>query len=183
MLENLLIEHCAPTLAGMKIANLFSYHYQSKTDVIGELEEVNHKLNERGVYVTVLWWRAASALVYVYRKSRLERQLESEEVIGLLSEYGYAGGTMEAYLEHLKERLICCDGFPHEIGVFLGYPLTDVIGFIHHKGENCKFCGLWKVYSNENETRKLFEKLQKCSRVYLRLFAEGRSITQMTVVA
>ena len=47
MLENRLIEYCAPTLAGIKSANLFNYQFLSKMNVIKELEEVNRKLNER----------------------------------------------------------------------------------------------------------------------------------------
>lgn len=86
-------------------------------------------------------------------------------------------------MKRLKERLWEYNGFPHEIGVFLGYPLEDVVGFIQNEGRECKCCGLWKVYCNEAETKKLFEKMQKCTRIYLRVFAEGRPISNMTVCA
>ena len=82
---------------------------------------------------------------------------------------------------HNRLRDYAC--FPHEIGIFLGYPLDDVVGFIENRGQNCKCCGLWKVYCNESETRKLFDKLEKCTRIYLRVFSEGRTIRQMTVCA
>lgn len=182
ILEKLLVEYCAPTLAGIKIGSLFSYHYSSKVDAISELIEANHKLNERGVYLTVLMWRNMCALVYVYRKSHLKKQLERQEVTSFLSKYGYIDGVLEDKLKNLMARISRRESFPHEIGVFLGYPLSDVKGFIEHNGEDYKFCGLWKVYSNEYETKKLFEKLEKCSGTYLRVFTEGRSIVQMTVV-
>ena len=54
MLESGLIEHCAPTLAGLKSANLFNYYFDLKRDVFKELREVNQKLNERGVYIEPL---------------------------------------------------------------------------------------------------------------------------------
>ena len=41
--------------------------------------------------------------------------------------------------------------FPHEIGIFLGYPLADVAGFIRNKGRNCKCIGTWKVYGDAFE--------------------------------
>lgn len=41
--------------------------------------------------------------------------------------------------------------FPHEIGIFLGYPLDDVIGFIEHKPYY--LVGDWKVYQNVNEAK------------------------------
>ena len=67
------------------------------------------------------------------------------------------------------------DGFPHEVGLFLGYPLDDVTGFIEQKGKNYKCCGIWKVYGNPtSRPRMLFRKLKKCSEIYRRLFADGR---------
>ena len=48
-LEKQLIEHCAPTLAGIKSANLFSYFYGDEGLARTELKEVNTLLNERGV--------------------------------------------------------------------------------------------------------------------------------------
>lgn len=181
MLENRLIEHCAPTLAGIKIANLFNYHFDSEAALSVELLEVNRKLNERDVYVEVLRWTENAALIYTYRKSHLAQTLSRGEIRELLQEFEYLDWGVEACLSHLRKRLGESDCFPHEIGVFLGYPLKDVIGFIKNKGKNCKHCGMWKVYSDENEAIKLFEKLKKCTAVYLRVFAEGRSIAQMTV--
>ena len=43
---------------------------------------------------------------------------------------GLHPGTADELLAQLAERLCCEQDFPHEIGVFLGYPLADVIGFI-----------------------------------------------------
>lgn len=183
MLEQYLIANCAPTLAGIKSANLFNYRFTSRRSVLRELAEVNRKLNPRGVSVKALLWKKDFVLIYAYRRSFLEKELQQEGVKGLLAKYGYKSYKVENCLRHLKKRLAEADCFPHEIGVFLGYPLPDVIGFIKNAGKNCKCCGLWKVYCNEGEAKKQFEKLNKCQRVYLQVFAEGRSITQMTVSA
>lgn len=183
MLEHRLIEHCAPTLAGMKSANLFNYFFSSKETTLMELEEINEKLNTRGVYVIAMLWKEGSVLVYAYRHTILEKELQQSGVKELLAEYGYKDCNVKSCLAHLKKRLYHCKCFPHEIGIFLGYPLPDVIGFINNKGKNCKCCGLWKVYCNECETRRLFDKLNRCTKIYLQVFANGRSITQMTVKA
>lgn len=50
--------------------------------------------------------------------------------------------------------------FPHEIGLFLGYPLEDVKGFIENKADSSKCSGCWKVYGNEQKALKLFEKYE-----------------------
>ena len=75
------------------------------------------------------------------------------------------------------------EGFPHEIGVFLDYPLEDVVGFIENAGQNYKCSGCWKVYCNECETRKLFAKYKKCREVYRRLWSQGRDIRTLTVAS
>lgn len=183
MLEQSVIENCAPTLAGIKSANLFSYHFTEKATVLEELSAINAKLGTKGVYVEALLWKRDSALIYTYRRSLLEKELQQDGAVPLLSQYGYPDCKVESCLSHLRKRLCDYDCFPHEIGIFLGYPLEDVIGFIENGGKNCKTCGLWKVYCNECEKEKLFEKLRKCTRIYTQVFAEGRSITQMTVSA
>lgn len=183
MLEHCLIEHCAPTLAGIKSANMLNYHFERKERVLWELASVNHKLNIRGVFVEAILWKENSVLIYTYRPSHLQRELYQEGVKELLAEYGYKDVELRNCLNRLKERLYQYDCFPHEVGIFLGYPLEDVKGFIKNKGRDCKCCGIWKVYCNEQEKEKLFEKLYKCTRVYMQVFEKGRSIVDMTVIA
>lgn len=183
MLEKGLIEHCSATLAGLKSANLFNHRFTSKGDVMTELKIVNDKLNGRGVFVDALLWKERSVLIYTYRKNHLERELAQDGAVELLAEYGYEGCDIEECLDRLKRRLDGCDCFPHEIGLFLGYPLPDVIGFIQNNGKNCKCCGPWKVYCNENEALRLFDKIKKCADVYSRVFSEGGCISKMTVCA
>ena len=182
MLEESIIRHCAPTLAGIKTANMFSYRFQCTDEMMEELLEENQKLNEKGVFVEILRIGESKALIYVYRKTRLESDLQKEDVSELLMNCGYCNSEIKDCLGCLRNRLF--DGeFPHEIGVFLGYPFQDVKGFIEQKGQNYKCRGLWKVYGDEDETKKLFRKIEKCAKVYGRLFADGRSITKLTVAA
>ncbi|MDO5344570.1 MAG: DUF3793 family protein [Lachnospiraceae bacterium] len=183
MLEKKLIEHCSPTLAGLKTANLFNYKFSSIDALFGELQDAGQKLNEKGVYIEILRMRESRALVYVYRKRRLEKDLIKPGVQELLRKYGYSSSKLEECLCWLKQRFQESDCFPHEIGLFLDYPLSDVIGFIEQGGKNCKCCGVWKVYSNECETQALFARFRKCTEVYQRVFAGGRTLAQLTVAA
>ena len=86
-------------------------------------------------------------------------------------------------LRQLSRRLCCEADFPHEIGVFLGYPLTDVVGFIENQGRNFTCCGCWKAYGDRDAAERLFAQLNKCTRVYLRLFHEGTPIFRLAVAA
>ena len=109
--------------------------------------------------------------------------LQKDGVAQFLSEYGYQNTNLGYALNRLKLRLKENESFPHEIGIFLGYPLGDVIGFILNEGKNCKCSGCWKVYCNEYETMKLFAQFQKCREIYTHLWNNGKTVWQLTVAA
>ncbi len=98
------------------------------------------------------------------REKKLRTDLNHPNACKILRRNGYADTSVDAALAHLKMRFASCGGskeFPHEIGLFLGYPPDDVAGYILNSGKNCKCCGCWKVYCNECETRENFRKIRK----------------------
>lgn len=183
MFEKFLIEQCSSTLAGLKPANLFSYTGPDRELVPEYIRFWNQKLNPRGVFLTVLHRSGARVLVYVYRRGALSRELARPGAADFLAGYGYDCSDLSACIGLLRDRIAQAGIFPHEIGLFLGYPLEDVTEFIKNRGQNCKCCGFWKVYSNEGETKKLFTKYVKCRQIYIRLFCGGRSVVQLTIAA
>ncbi|MDD3277675.1 MAG: DUF3793 family protein [Lachnospiraceae bacterium] len=183
MLENKLIEHCAPTLAGMKAANLFNYRFRDLDSLKEEISKVNEKLNRKGVFVKILRMSETHSLLYVYRRNLLELDLMKPEVREILKTFEYPAGDLEVCLGRLCQRVQEEPCFPHEIGLFLSYPVSDVMEFIRQKGKNCKCCGVWSVYCNEQEAKRIFQKFRKCTTVYQRVFAAGREITKLTVTA
>lgn len=68
--------------------------------------------------------------------------------------------------------------FPHEIGVFLGYPLGDVCGFLRDP-DGCILCGAWKVYENVGEAARTFERFRRCSACICRHMDRGRTLSQI----
>ena len=96
---------------------------------------------------------------------------------------GQSGSGKSTLLNQLADRL-CCEGeFPHEIGVFLGYPLADVIGFIENRGKNFTACGYWKVYTDPTAAQAEFDRYKKCERIYARCYYNGTPIRRLTVAA
>ncbi len=71
----------------------------------------------------------------------LQRDLRKPGVLNFLSaiEPNYRAASFRRLLDVLIERFHCSGEFPHEIGLFLGYPLHDVIGFIFNRGKNSYF--------------------------------------------
>lgn len=181
MIEPYIIEFCSPTLASLKTGNMFSIDVDNIAETVLSIEAENIKLNPKGVYIELLKCQSSRALIYVYRKSKLERDLHTPSVQNILRFYGYGNISIRGCIDFLKKRLGQSDGFPHEIGLFLGYPPGDVLGFIMNSGHNFKCTGCWKVYCDEKESRQCFEKFKKCKTVYMRLFEEGRPLINLTV--
>ena len=99
----------------------------------------------------------------------------------LLDMHGYAGHKPAQCVARLARRLHESHDFPHEIGLFLGYPPEDVSGFIENKAACAKCVGCWKVYGDEEAARKRFAKYEKCTAVYCVLWEKGRSMVRMIV--
>ena len=87
--EQELILNCAPTLASLKTANLYSYKIMADEPLQEELAEVNQKLNPKGVFVEQLVQKENFTLLYVYRPSFLENDLMREGAEEILQTYGY----------------------------------------------------------------------------------------------
>lgn len=187
--ETVMIEQCSPVLAGLKPAGLFRYETSDSSDLAKRVRSWNAQLSGKGLRVEVLKGcvRTHRYLVYVYRESRLRAVLAERSVREFLAQEGYALPTSpddySTLIRQLSRRLCCAADFPHEIGVFLGYPLTDVVGFIQNQGRNFTCCGCWKAYGNPETARRHFAQLNKCTAVYLRLFHSGTPITRLAVAA
>ena len=80
----------------------------------------------------------------------------------------------------LIERLRGSEAFPHEIGLFLGYPPEDVEGFIYRRSE-AKFTGHWKVYGDVESAQRSFQRYRRCTDSYLKQAAKGLEIERLTV--
>ena len=182
--DKCLVEHCSPTLASLKTANMFSYRYEDESILNSKVERWNELLGHKGVELIVLKKSDGFALIYVCRRKMLERDLAKNGVGEFLSDFGYQSTDTDYAIKKLKSRLKAHSDFPHEIGIFLSYPLGDVRGFIEQGSKNSICCGCWKVYCNECEAQKTFHKFKKCREVYSRLYTSGsRDILQLTVKA
>ncbi|MEA4925674.1 MAG: DUF3793 family protein [Syntrophomonadaceae bacterium] len=182
-IDKFLINHCAPTLASLKTAGLFNYTFSTDDELEQCMLASNRQLNDKGVFLEALRVGDSRALILVYRKSKLKEDLQKSGVAEFLLAYGYQSNSVEHCIKHLKHRFAPGEEFPHEIGVFLGYPLADVTGFIENGGQNSKCTGCWKVYGNDYEAMKLFAKYKKCRNIYQKLFSCGKSVSQLTVAA
>lgn len=183
MSEDLLVKHCSPTLAGLKTGNLFNCSCNSEKEAINFVNKYNKIFLDKGIKLILLNYSNNRALLYLYRKNKLKSDLSSPYAEFLLKMQGYIGIDVESCIIQLKRRVKTSKEFPHEIGLFLGYPPEDVYGFICNKGACSKCTGCWKVYGDEEEALKKFAKFKKCSRIYYLKWKQGFSLEKLTVSA
>ena len=179
MPEQFLIDHCSPTLAGLKTANMFPVSLDEDQDIEGEVRKLNRMLHEKGIRILVLRRTDRNVLLYVYRPDYLDRDLGCPLAKQILESRGYccssSGKCIAQLIRHMAE-----DGkFPHEVGLFLGYPPEDVRCFMEDTRRGVKCTGCWKAYGNEEEAKRTFRKYRKCTEVYRREFSKGAGRMQI----
>ncbi len=179
--EELFVQCCAPTLAGIKTGSMFSCSYESKDEMTEDLRSMNRLLAPRGLCLIPLRFHAGKALLYLFRPAALRADMQNRDARKLLNEAGYEGTQCGECIGRLIRRLKEGNGFPHEVGLFLSYPPEDVRGFIENHAQNYKFIGYWKVYGDENNARRTFEKYKKCTDSYCRRLRAGHGLKELAV--
>ena len=166
LLERALALHSSPAICGIKASNLINIEYSE--DLYRELEELNKRFPNFFFYI--LKKDKNKVLILIYRKRILELKLSEKSNKEFLENLGYDVSSIDSMLLCLKER-IKNDDFPHEIGVFLGYDLNDIKSFMENR--KCIYTGYWKVYSNLDEKKKLFNRYTKCKNCVIKMIDKG----------
>ncbi len=183
-LDHLLAFHCAPTLSGIKPANLIAHDATISFYNSPGADQMTFALNQLGIRIERICCCSSRELTLVYNEFQLWEHLRQPQIWGFLVSQGYPMyDDLQTVLNALKERVVRTLGFPHEIGVFLGYPLEDVMGFIRNKGQNCKMCGYWKVYGDADSAMKQFNQFTECRDSMVDKLVQGVSITQLLSLA
>lgn len=183
MSEQFVISHASPTLAGIKTGNMFTVKVDKGTDIYQEIRELNAILKKKGLRVIPLKRTSTYALIYIYRPGHLKKDLDNPTARRILINKGYGDSKAEVLITQLVSRLNEDGEFPHEIGLFLGYPPADVECFMNNPCSGVECSGCWKAYSNPEAARKTFSMYKKCTDVYQRLNKNGKSLYQLTVSA
>ena len=164
---------CAPFLKGIKISSVITMEQK----MCEELQEI---FEETEVEYRILSCRDSRCLVFFFRRSELEYHLMLPDNQRLLEAYGYHMQNLDEMLKRLAQRVRQISsrklGFPHEIGVFLGYPKEDVEGFIQNEGRKYLMIGYWKVYSNLEECRKVFAGYDQAREKVIHMVSSGMTV-------
>ena len=63
--------------------------------------------------------------------------------------------NLNKYIDILVDKLHSNE-FPHEIGIFLGYPLKDVVGFMGYGNYKFYKTKNWRVYGDPSVSEKVY---------------------------
>ena len=173
-LECLVARHCAATLLGDKTGSMFTVRWERYRHLRGGIRKLREVLARQGVAVRV-FGTPCGAFIYVFRPEKLSGDLAGETARTILKSRGYGANALSC----LQNRLLAAGGFPHEIGLFLGYPARDVAGFIEHGGARSILCGLWKVYYDAERAQCLFCRYRQCRERMLSLLEGGMSLQEI----
>lgn len=167
--------HCAPVLAGIKASNTLVLPEE-------EFRLLQEYLQESGLSFRNLYQDGENYLLLLYRRETMEALLKQEENRQYLREAGYLDLDPVHILSCLSQRIKLYResggknsgiGFPHEMGILLGYPIRDVEGFIENGGKNERLSGYWKVYQEEERAKKLFQLYDEVKKEAMKLVLSG----------
>ncbi len=162
----------APTLKDLKLATMMNLKNGNRA--LKDLWEKNKTLigDSLGLDFFELKKGENFVLVYFFKKDKLDKKLSTSKVSEFLNLMGYKDcKQVYDYLNLLKNRFN--DSCPDEIGIFLGYPLKDVIDFKDRDKKTCKCTGYWKCFNDEKSSRKAFEKFDETKIIVMRSILES----------
>lgn len=152
---------CAPVFFGIKPSNLLILKK-------GQIQKIRNLMVKIGVHFYRLCQNEKREIWFVYWPETMRYLLGREDVKLFLEEQGYDSMDLIPILKKTGQRYRAYQeqgfGFPHELGILLGYPVADVRGFIVHNGQRYLCTGYWKVYENEENAKRVFSLYEEAKR-------------------
>lgn len=171
----LIAYHTSPVLEKNKPAVVLSFSNERLRRLNDIWEEYKDRIPSSADYQYLeLRQTKERTTVLFYYPQFLESILKDKSVVHYLFSCGYRKQlTLETALSDLKSR--CQNGCPHEIGIFLGIPLTDVLGFIENSGKKALGEGYWKVYHDLDAKLLLFSLYQQAKEAFRQFVMTGKA--------
>ena len=191
--SEVLVRMAGAVIAGVKPAAIFTlpmrayaagkWRQLSRGALDEALRAYAEALPAYGVELSVPYRTDRRVYLLVWRPEDLGCMLADPTRLSILREQGYCGADRRELLVELRRRLVdyylAVDAgkrieFPHEIGVFLGYPAQDVRGFMAGEKATCR--GAWHAYGDEQTARRRFRMLEMHERRCRNRFAAGEPL-------
>lgn len=148
--------HVAPTIERIKPSTIITLN-NDKRKLYSLWEKYKFSfINYYGLNFCELSKGDDKTTLLFYDLELLRGILSCDANMDFLKNFGYSTDmTLNEALDFLKLRFKY--SFPHEIGVFLGFPLDDVKQFIEYPYKECIYYGYWKVYTDLERAKIKFD--------------------------
>ena len=141
---------------------MFSAEYESREKMTAELRRLNAVLVPRGLRILPMRYMQSRVLLYLYRPDALRRDLENSDARDILRDCGYeACCRAESCLSCLIGKMRSGADFPHEVGLFLGYPPEDVRGFMEKRRRGLQAHRLLEGLRRRGRGKRKIQKLRE----------------------
>ena len=116
-------------------------------------------------------------VLFINEKS-MEKVLVNKRCINFLKFVGYSSDyELNAYMDELVFRLQS-EEFPHEIGVFLGYPLKDVLGFMGYGKNELVEVRNWRIYGDKEISYEVYNNFMR-DKAIMKEMIESMNINEL----
>ena len=171
------IQCASPALCGIKPSCLFSLNEKDFNTEYDKILALKEQILPFGKHVRLIKRNPGLYLLFIYDGRLLENLLSSRSNQLYLLSKGYSSsGDSKVLIQELLFRLEHSKAFPHEIGLFLGYPIEDVISFEKDGGRKSLYTGLWQVYSDVEQSFIKMQDYRNCTAFCSRQLMNGMDI-------
>lgn len=116
-------------------------------------------------------------VLFINEKS-MEKVLVNKRCINFLKFVGYSSDyELNDYMDELVFRLQS-EEFPHEIGVFLGYPLKDVLGFMGYGKNELVEVRNWRIYGDKEISYEVYNNFMR-DKAIMKEMIESMNINEL----
>lgn len=127
-----------------------------------------------GVACQVVQQNEVSGKVVLHRPDLVQARLREVPPAILCGTLGYACcSTPDAFLAEVARRWHASGSIPHEIGLALGYPVKDVLGYMGLQPLDCTGCCGWRVYGDPAPSLAMSRACQDATRCALRFLYQA----------
>lgn len=153
-----LLDLIGATIVGVKPAELLSISINEGNAKNLALEELRfYFLLDKNIKLREIKKQNERVQILFYHYNALDNALSHKTNLKFLRGLGYPEQySLEGYVDFLVARLNSKD-FPHEIGLFLGYPFKDVLGYIGHPSLKLVKINGWRIYGNDKLSNERYE--------------------------
>ncbi|MCR5046842.1 MAG: DUF3793 family protein [Treponema sp.] len=182
-IDQIMIQCGAPSLCKIKPANMFSI--QMNICSIEQMSKWKKEFAAQGINFSLLRSSENSFLVFVYNFAWIQALLKDRRINNYLKNKNYpVQEGAKAVLNELLFRLNQASAkngssFPHEVGIFLGYPLLDVAAFERSCGQGEAERGIWKSYTDSSEARRTWALYKECANFCVEHYKVGLKVPQI----